>query len=93
MNELPERAEKSGKKHPSVGSALCGLSDYTVKGDYDLTVQLYSDKSCSTPECTHHIKGSMKHEVRKLLAMGGLAVILAAICAGTVCVCKNLMCD
>lgn len=74
-------------------SVLCGISDYTVRGDYDLTVQLYPDKTSTTPECTHHIKGTMKHELRKLLALGGIMVGLAAIGAAMVCVCRNLMCE
>ena len=93
MNDLPEKVEKSGKMHTNPMSVLCGLTDYTVKSDYDVTVQLYPDKKSATPECSHHLKGSMKHELGKLLAFGGLMIGLAAICAAAVCICKNLMCD
>ncbi len=58
------------------------LSNCYVGADYDMTLKFFSDKYSETPECSHHMRGSGKHSLCKILTVGGLIVasVAALIC-------------
>ena len=91
MNDLPEKT--GGKKDSSIPAKLSRLSDCVLKSDYDVTLQMFADKDSKTPECSHHLKGNMTHDVKKLMALCGVAVGAMALCAAAVCICRKLMCN
>lgn len=71
---------------------LSKMSNYCVKGDYDLSLSLYADKNSGIPSCTHRINGSMKHSLLYLAGLGAVAALAAslAVCIGHTCC--SLMC-
>ncbi len=59
------------------------MADCCVGGDYDVSLKMFSSKDDEIPECTHHMKGTAKHSIWKLLAIGGgiAAALALLICA------------
>ncbi len=86
MNETNEMISKD---EPLTHKEKFCLSNCYVGADYDMTFKLFSDKSSGTPECSHHMKGSGKHSLCKILAVGGL---IAASVAALICI-THLFCS
>ena len=57
----------------SLCDKLFKMCDCVVKSDYDVTLRLLPDENSGEATCTHHFKGSMKHDVVKLLTAGAIA--------------------
>ena len=70
---------------------LSKLTDLTLKGDYDLTLQLLDSPSDSEPGCSHHFKGSMKHNFLGLVALSGIMVGAVAMSAVAFNLCSSLL--
>jgi len=90
MNESCEIINQDESQAPHKG--ICRLADCYVGGEYDVTLKLFSDKQTKTPECAHHMKGVCKHNLLKLMALGGIAAVAIG---GLVCLvhmCCSAMC-
>ncbi len=80
MNNTPEIIVKD--ESSEVCRKLKCLKDLSVSADYDITLKLCDRSAAKTSECAHHLKGTSKHSLGDLLAIGGL---LTAAAAATVC--------
>ena len=61
---------------------LCALADffggigrYSLGKDYELKIALYPDGETDTPQCSHQIKGSSRHNLLKVAALAGLLML------------------
>ena len=85
MNETTEIIERDETAPDKIKRCV---TDCCVGGEYDFTVKLFSDRAAKTPECSHHMRGSYKHSLCKILCVGGIiAVGLAALICVTHVVC------
>lgn len=80
MNESPEITKSCAVD--TVCARLRRFADMTVGADYDVTLSLSDNAADKVSECSHHMKGSSKHSLVGLLAVGGL---ITAALAATVC--------
>ena len=84
MNERTETSanaavtDKRVRPECTEKNTQCALSDLSVAADYDITLKLFDRSGNRTPECAHHFKGSSKHDVMNLVAIGGLILAGAA---------------
>ena len=71
-------------------SAFCGtLGHYSVGHDCQLTLSLYADEAAHTPECSHHLKGSGRHNLIRLIALVGGVTLMLALIKTLCCLCKK----
>ena len=71
-------------------SAFCGtLGHYSVGHDCELTLSLYADEATRTPECSHHIKGSSRHNLLILIALTAAVALALGLIKKLCCLCKN----
>ena len=80
MNNTPEIM--TNEESSAVCRKLRCLKDMSVSADYDVNLKLCDRSGAKTSECAHHLKGTSRHSLGNLLAIGGL---LAAAVAATVC--------
>ncbi|MBQ8849633.1 MAG: hypothetical protein IJ011_04805 [Clostridia bacterium] len=70
----------------------CSIADLSVGADYDVTLTLSDKKGQKSSECTHHFKGSSKHDLMNLLAICGLAAagaVALSCLVNAVCGCRR----
>ena len=92
---MNQSAEPMESKLSAVKSKISKISGCTLKGDYDVKLQTFSDPNSGDPTCTHHFKGEMKHNLLCVIAViGGAVALMAAIklifraCGRLCCRCK-----
>lgn len=84
MNETTEKStstavtEKKSIPECKEKSESCPLSDLSIAADYDIALKLFDRSGNRTSECAHHFKGSSKHDLINLVAIGGLLLAGAA---------------
>ncbi len=89
MNELEV---KTGTPEPSAKTKLSRIKDYSLKGDYDVTLQMVPKDNGGTPACTHRLCGGGKHDLCALLTVGGIVAGGAALALVLVHGACSMMC-
>lgn len=93
MNGSPDIVIK--EKSLTEKEKKCTVGDLSVDADYDITLRLSDRTGKKTSECAHHFKGSSKHSLMNLIAIGGLvltgvtAVIVIFHTALGLCCCRK----
>ncbi len=90
MNETLEASKKDALS--TFSDKMSNVTDYSIKSDYDVTLQLIPKGNGNTPACSHHFKGNLKHNMLGLLAVGGIIAGAAAFSVVVVHACCSLMC-
>ena len=84
MNEITENSTNTAVSAKKVRPECkekderCSLSDLSISADYDISLKLFDRSGNRTSECAHHFKGSSKHDLMNLVAIGGLLLAGAA---------------
>ncbi len=73
------------RKMTAIGGKLCR---YHLGHECDLTLSLYADDSAQTPECSHRITGSGRHNLLAVVGLFGSVALLITLFG---CV-KRLLC-
>ncbi|MBQ8331242.1 MAG: hypothetical protein IJX94_01920 [Clostridia bacterium] len=72
--QYPPSSFLSGKLC-ALGDFFKGIGRYSLGKDYELTIALYPDSETDTPQCSHQIKGSSRHNLLKVAALAGLLML------------------
>ena len=67
------------KASSKLSDAIKGICGYTLKADYDMTLELYKSEGEALPECSHSFTGSSKRNVVKTVAFIAAASIVVCI--------------
>ena len=89
MNETQETGQNTVTE---ACRKLESITDYTVKADYDLTLQSLPSKNSAQPDCVHHFKGNIKRNMLCMLAVGGIIAGAAAALLLLIHGCCYIMC-
>ncbi len=71
MENLSE--SKASSKLSDAIKRLCG---YTLKTDYDMTLEIYKDDGAALPECSHTFTGNSRKNIVKTVAFIAAASIM-----------------
>ena len=64
------------KASSKLGDAIKRLCGYTLKTNYDMTLEIYKDDAALLPECSHTLTGTSRKNIVKTVAFIATASII-----------------
>ena len=72
-------------------SAFCGsVGHYSIGHECHLTLSLFADETSETPECSHRITGSGRHNLLLLIGLLGGIILMLGLLKKTLCCLKKI---